>query len=211
MKNIVLGITGASGAPYARRLTQCLVEAGVHVHLVASALGRQVMFDELGIRKLSATTLIGREADNLTFYNHKDVGSRIASGSFQTEGMVVCPCSSNTLAALASGLADNAITRAATVTMKEGRRLIVVHREMPVGPIELENMLKLARLGVTICPASPGFYMLPQSIDDLLDFLVGRVMDLLKIPHTLNTRWEPATFTPPANVYDAAATEDGQP
>lgn len=190
-KQIVVAMTGASGAPYTRRLLQCLTKADVEVHFVATPAGRLILADELGIKELSAQSLLGAPNPRLTLYSPRDIGARIASGSFLTAGMVICPCSSHSLAALAAGLADNLVTRAALVTMKEARRLILVSRETPLSPIEIENMLKLSRAGAIICPASPGFYMLPKSIDELLDFVVGRVMDLLGVPHQLNVRWDP--------------------
>lgn len=191
MKQLVLGITGASGAPYARQLAQCLVDADLHLHVVVSGPGREVIADELGITHFSLEALLGRAASNATLYGPREIGARIASGSFLTDGMIICPCSSHTLAAVANGLADNLVTRAALVTMKEARRLIVVPREMPLSPIEIENMLKLSRAGAIICPACPGFYMKPRSVEQIVDFVVGRVLDLLGLPHALNTRWDP--------------------
>lgn len=186
-----MAITGASGALYAQRLAQCIVESGAHLHLVISPLGRRLLFDELGIRRVTIETLLGRPASNATLYSYQDVGARIASGSFLTDGMVICPCSSNTLGAVAAGTGGSLITRAASVTLKEARRLVIVHREMPCSPIELENMLRLSRAGAIICPANPGFYLLPQTVGDLVDFVVGKVLDLLAIPHGLHTRWSP--------------------
>ena len=119
-----------------------------------------------------------------------NLSSRLASGSFLTGGMVVCPCSSNSLGAIASGVAGNLITRAAQVTLKEGRRLILVHREMPVTQIDIRNMLRVSQAGGIICPAAPGFYMRPRTVDDLVDFVVGKVLDLLGVDHTLDTRWQ---------------------
>ena len=191
MKHIVLGITGASGAVYARRLAQCIVAADAHLHLVVSPHGRQLLADELGLREAGIAALIGGAADNATVYPFNDVGARIASGSFLTDGMVVCPCSSNTLGAIASGIGDSLLTRAAAVTLKESRRLILVPREMPISQIELANLLRLSQAGAIICPASPGFYLLPQSIDDLVDFVVGKLLDLLGLEHALNVRWKP--------------------
>lgn len=191
MKQIVLAITGASGAPYARRLAQLLADASVHVHVVVSAPGRRILADELGLRELSVAGLLGRPAEHFTLYNHRDVGARIASGSFLTHGMIICPCSSHTLAAVANGLGDNLITRAAMVTLKEGRRLVLVPRETPISQIEIANMLRLSQAGAIICPASPGFYMKPTTVDDLVNFVVGRVLDLVGLPHQLNTRWSP--------------------
>ncbi len=214
MKNIILGITGASGAIYARRLAQCIVASGAHLHLAITPLGRRLLADELGIRRATLPEILGAHATRATLYPHADLGAKIASGSFISDGMAICPCSSNTLGALASGLTDNLVTRAATVTLKESRRLVLVHREMPIGAIEIENMLKLSRGGAIICPASPGFYMLPETIDDLVDFVVGRVLDLLSIPHTLNTRWDPtrtALAAPAPRVAESAPTQTDEP
>lgn len=191
MKQLVLGVTGASGAPYAHRLTQCLLQYDLHLHLVVSPTGRQVIADELGITRLSVESWVGRPSDRVTLYSHQNLGARIASGSFLTDGMVVCPCSSHSLAAIASGLGDNLVTRAAMVTMKEARRLILVPRETPISQVEIENMLRLSRAGAILCPACPGFYMRPTSVQELVDFVVGRVLDLLHLPHDLRTRWNP--------------------
>ncbi len=188
-KQIVVAITGASGAGYAVRLVEQLCEADVQVHLIVSAMGRRLLTEELGLQEVSKMALIGRDVDHLTIHSFRDVGSTLASGSFRTDGMVVCPCSSNTLGAMAAGLGDNLICRAAAVTLKEMRRLILVTREMPMGRIDLLNALKLSEAGAVICPASPGFYMNPTSIDDLVDFVVGKMLDLLNIDHKLNTRW----------------------
>ncbi|MGE0479551.1 MAG: UbiX family flavin prenyltransferase [Phycisphaerae bacterium] len=192
MKQIVMAVTGASGAPYARRLAECVVESGAHLHLVVSPLGRRLLSDELGVRRAGVAELIGRPAPNATWYTYRDVGAKIASGSFLTDGMVVCPCSSNTLGAIAAGTGSSLVTRAAAVTLKEARRLILVHREMPLSAIELENMLRLSRAGAIICPANPGFYLLPKTVGELVDFVVGKVLDLLGIAHPLHTRWDPA-------------------
>ena len=189
-KRIVTAITGASGAAYALRLLQCLARAGAEIHLVISPHGRQLLAEELDITEASPRALLGDHADRVTLYAHQDVGSRLASGSFRTDGMVICPCSSNTLGAIASGLGDNLIRRAAAVTLKEARRLILVPREMPLSPIDLEAMLTICRAGGIICPAAPGFYMRPQRVDDLIDFVVGKVLDLLSIEHALPTRWD---------------------
>lgn len=189
VKQIVVGITGASGAPYAMKLIQEIIGGGAHAHLVITPLAKRLLFDELGMTEVSAVTLIGAESSRLTIYNYKDVGAKIGSGSFLTDGMIICPCSSNTLGAIAAGLADNVLNRAAAVTLKESRRLILVPREMPMSRIDLLNALRLNEAGAVICPASPGFYMLPKSIDDLVDFVVGKLLDLLELPHQLNTRW----------------------
>jgi flavin prenyltransferase len=191
MKHIILAITGASGAVYARRLAQLLATDDVHLHVVASTHGRRVVADELGIQRLTLETLLPEQTAHATLYSYRDIGARIASGSFLTGGMVICPCSSNTLAAVAAGTADNLVTRAALVTLKEARRLILVPREAPLSQIEIANMLRISQAGGIICPACPGFYLQPQSIDDLVDFVVARVLDLLGLAHSLNVRWEP--------------------
>ena len=186
---IVLAITGASGAVYSRRLLDCMVECGIEVQLVVSPHGQRLLAEELDIHKTTAEAILGRPSDRVTLHSYRDVGSVLGSGSYLTGGMVICPCSSNTLAAVAAGLGDNLINRSAAVTLKEGRRLVVVNREMPMSRIELQNALRLNEAGAVICPAAPGFYLKPQSIDDLVDFVVGRVLDLLSIPHSLNIRW----------------------
>ncbi|MEK6674634.1 MAG: UbiX family flavin prenyltransferase [Planctomycetota bacterium] len=188
-KRIVVGITGASGAAYSRRLIECLCDAGVDVHLVVSPNGRRLLAEELNIAELSVESLSGREDAPLTIHPYKDVGSPLGSGSFPTDGMIVCPCSSHSLAAIATGLGENLLHRAAAVTLKEMRRLIVVPREMPMGRMDLMNALRLSEAGGVICPPSPGFYMLPQTIGDLLDFVVGKLLDLVNVSHQLNTRW----------------------
>ncbi len=191
MKQIVMAITGASGAAYARRLAQCLLCAETGVHLIVSPYGMRVLTDELSIGRFSPEALVDGPAPGLTVHAHRDLGARLASGSFKTDGMVICPCSSNTLATVAAGTADNLITRAALVTLKEARRLVLVPRETPLSQIEIENMLRVSRAGGIICPASPGFYLRPEAVSDLIDFVVGRILDLFGIPHDLHTRWNP--------------------
>lgn len=188
-KRIVVGITGASGAVYARRLVECLIEGGVTVHLVVSTWGRRLLRDELDIAEPSAEALIGRASDQLVIHAFHDVGSSLSSGSFLTDGMIICPCSSHTLGQIASGVGDSLIARAAAVTLKEARRLIVVPRETPTGRIDLQNMLRLSEAGAIICPANPGFYLRPRRIEDLVDFVVGKLLDLTGVEHALNTRW----------------------
>lgn len=188
-KRIIVGVTGASGAPYAKRLVDCLLQADARVHLIVTPPGQRLLHDELGIRDLSCRALIGRDDDRLIIQPYRDIGATIASGSFLTDGMIVCPCSSNRLGSMAAGLGDNLLDRAAAVTLKEHRRLVLVTREMPMSRIDMLNALRLTEAGTIICPASPGFYMLPKSIDDLVDFVVGKLLDLFGIEHELNTRW----------------------
>lgn len=188
-KNIIVGITGASGAAYARRLVQCLCDANVRVHLVVSDYGKRLLLDELDIGEISAKALVGRECHDLRVYSNRDVGAVLASGSFITDGMVVCPCTSHTMAAMATGLGETLLHRAAAVTLKEMRRLVVVLREMPMSRADMLNALRLSEAGAVICPAAPGFYMRPQTVDDLVDFVVGKILDLLSVEHVLHTRW----------------------
>jgi 4-hydroxy-3-polyprenylbenzoate decarboxylase len=188
-RQLVVGVTGASGAAYARRLVECLCGGDVQVHLIVTPLGRRLLRDELGIAEVSAPALLGHESDRIILYDYVDVGARLGSGSFRTEGMIVCPCSSNTLASIAAGLANNLLDRAAAVTLKEGRRLVLVPREMPMSRIDLLNAVRLSEAGAVICPASPGFYMRPKAVGDLVDFVVGKLLDLLDVPHRLDTRW----------------------
>ncbi|MEI8197884.1 MAG: UbiX family flavin prenyltransferase [Phycisphaerae bacterium] len=190
-RRMIVAITGASGALYAKRLIETLVAAEIQVHLVVSTLGRRLLNDELDLRELDLDLLAGRPHGGqfITLLPYHDVGAAIASGSYQTEGMVVIPCSNNKVAELAHGLGDNLISRAAQVVLKERRKLIIVHREMPLGIIELKNLLALAEAGAIICPANPGFYHRPQTADDLVNMVVGRVADLLQVPHQLHPRW----------------------
>lgn len=191
-KRIIVAVTGASGAVYARRLLQVLAAGGAEIHWVITPHGRQLFADELGIDNPTPERLVGMDAArSITVHAYRDVGAPLASGSFLTDGMIICPCSSNTLGDIASGTGANLVSRAAAVHLKEARRLIVVPREMPVSQIEIGNMLRISQAGGIICPASPGFYMLPKSVDDLVDFVVGKLCDLVGVRHALNTRWSP--------------------
>ena len=194
---VVVGVTGASGAWYARRLLDSLDSSEVRVHLVVSRLGWRLAADELDVKDQTAEALLGRPSNRITLHPHDDLGAPIANGSFGTRGMVVCPCSSHSLGGIAAGLGDNLLLRAATVTLKEARRLVLVPREMPMSQIDLRNALRVSQAGAIICPASPGFYMRPQTVGDLVDFVVGRLLDLLDVPHALNTRW---TGAPPGST-----------
>ncbi len=188
-KKIIVAITGASGAIYAKRLIEVLIAADVEILLIVSTWGKRLLHDELGMEGIDLETLAGRPDHNITLLPYKDVGASVASGSFKTDGMVVVPCSNNKLAEFAHGLGENLISRAVQVVLKERRRLIVVHREMPLGLIELRNMTALAEAGAIICPANPGFYNLPQTVDDLVNMVVGRILDLIDVPHQLHARW----------------------
>src|SRR5207253_4421561 len=189
--DIVTAITGASGALYAQRFIQGLVAAGVNVHLVVSPLGRRLLHDELGIETVDVDALVGSAHHTVTLYNYNDVGAKIASGSFLHDGMVIVPCSSNTLAAVAHGLSDNLITRAAAVTLKERRKLILCHREMPLSPIDVMNYKTLTDAGVILAPANPGFYLNPTTIGEIVEFVAGKLLDLIGVQHNFETRWDP--------------------
>jgi flavin prenyltransferase len=200
LMDLVAAITGASGALYAQRLIQGLVAAGVNVHLVVSPLGKRLLHDELGMETVDLAALAGSATHSITLYNYNDVGSKLASGSFLHQGMVVVPCSSNTLGAIAHGLGDNLIARAAAVTLKERRRLILVHREMPLSPIDVNNYKILSDAGVILAPANPGLYLNPTTVGEIIDFVAGKVMDLLGVPHALDTRWNPKSIRPPGAI-----------
>jgi flavin prenyltransferase len=200
-RRIIVAITGASGALYAKRILEALVAAGtIDIFLVMSTHGRRLLHDELGLEAggggggggpLDIAALAGTSDSPpaITLLNYRDVGAPIASGSFKTDAMVVVPCSNNKLAEFAHGIGDNLIARAAQVCLKERRKLVVVHREMPLSLVEIKNMLELTQAGGIICPANPGFYHLPQTVDDVVNTVAARVLDLLEVPHDLSRRW----------------------
>src|SRR3954447_1746243 len=194
--DIVTAITGASGAAYAQRFIQGCVAAGVNVHLVVSPLGRRLLHDELGMENVEPALLAGTENHTVTLYNYNDVGSKLASGSFLHDGMVIVPCSSNTLAEVSHGIGDNLIARAAAVTLKERRKLILVHREMPLSPIDVNNYKALSDAGVILCPANPGFYLNPTTVGEVVDFVAGKLLDLVGVKHAYDTRWDPKNVRP---------------
>ncbi|MNB72312.1 Phenolic acid decarboxylase subunit B [compost metagenome] len=192
-KGFVVGITGASGAVYGVRLTENLLSLGFPVHLVISNAGWRVIKEELGWdvtdREGVLNQRFGGLQGTLEYHPIADIGASIASGSFRTHGMIIMPCSMGTLSAVANGSSDNLMTRAADVMLKEGRPLVLVPRETPLHAIHLENMLKLSRLGVRMIPAMPAFYFGPQSLEDMVDFMVGKVLDSFGIDHALFRRW----------------------
>jgi 4-hydroxy-3-polyprenylbenzoate decarboxylase len=197
LRHVALAITGASGAVYGLRLAEELLGAGLRLSLVISSAGLLVLREEQGIdlpldpaeqgRILQERFGAGEEM--LTCYGEKDFLAPMASGSAAPDAMVVCPCSMGTLGRIAAGLSGTLIERAADVAVKEGRPLLLVPRETPLSAIHLENMLKLARLGVKMVPPMPGFYGHPQTMDDLVDFVVGKVLDQLGVEHALFKRW----------------------
>jgi len=199
MRRIVVGISGASGAIYAQGVIRSLVAAGVEVHLVVSTYGRRLLRDELGMEQVNLEALAGRGDHGIILYNNSDVGATIASGSFRHDGMIIVPASSNALASVANGLGDNLLYRAAAVTLKERRRLIICHRETPLTHIDIENMHRLSLAGAIIAPANPGWYLLPQSTQDLADFVVARLLDLLGVEHAVGRRWGEQAPTQPSD------------
>jgi len=182
-ERIVVGITGASGAPYAKRLVEVLAQAGKRVELIMTKTGAQVFNYECATDPAWLPQGVTRHANDNLF-------SPLASGSYPVKAMVVIPCSLNTLGLIASGTGDSLLARVAQVTLKECRPLIVVPREMPLNIIHLENMLRVARAGGIIMPAAPGFYHRPAAVSDLVDHVVGKVLDLLGLEHDLYRRWE---------------------
>jgi 4-hydroxy-3-polyprenylbenzoate decarboxylase len=198
--DLVVALTGASGSPYGVRLVEVLLRAGRTVHLAISPAAVEV-FDrevgrplQLGETEFDPLALLGPAADGLDLsrlhYHHfQNFQAGIASGSFLTGGMVICPCSMGTLAAVAHGLSENLIHRAADVHLKERRKLVLVPRETPLGLVQLRNMAAVAEAGAVVLPAMPAFYTRPQSVADMVDFVVGRVCDQLGVEHRLLERW----------------------
>jgi 4-hydroxy-3-polyprenylbenzoate decarboxylase len=197
-RSVVVAVTGASGALYATRTMAALLERGWHLELVVSDYGRRLLRDELG-----DAAAIDRMADYLadkygaavrsgtfTLYSNRDLGAKIASGSQGADAMVVVPCSMKTLAGIAHGLSRNLVERAADVMLKERRRLIIVPRETPMSLPQLRNMVLCAEAGVMIMPAMPAFYQMPQTLDDLADFMAGKILSALGLSHELYPSWK---------------------
>ena len=197
-RSIVVAVTGASGALYATRTMAALLERGWHLELVVSDYGRRLLRDELGeaasIDKmadyLAAKYGAAVRTGSFTLYSNKDLGAKIASGSQGVEAMVVVPCSMKSLAGIAHGLSRNLVERAADVMLKERRRLIVVPRETPMSLPQLRNMVLCAEAGVMIMPAMPAFYQMPQTLDDLADFMAGKILSALGLSHELYPSWK---------------------
>ena len=199
-RDLVVAITGASGSPYGVRLVELCLRAGRTVHLVVSPAATEVFRTELGRevalgeKEFDPVAMLGPAADGLDLsrlkYHHfRNFQAGIASGSFLTAGMAVCPCSMGTVAAIAHGISENLIHRAADVHLKERRKLIVVPRETPLGLVQLKNLVAIAEAGAVVLPAMPAFYTLPQSVADMVDFVVARVCDQLGVDSGLAKRW----------------------
>ena len=198
--DLVVAATGASGSPYGVRLVEVLLRAGRTVHLTVSPaavevfereVGRTLQLDEAKFdpRTFLGPSIEGIDLSRLHYHHFRDFQAGIASGSFLTGGMVVCPCSMGTLAAIANGISENLIHRAADVHLKERRKLILVPRETPLGLIQLRNMTAVAEAGAVVLPAMPAFYTRPKSVADMIDFVVGRICDQLGVEHRLLERW----------------------
>lgn len=189
----VVGITGASGVIYGVKLCSAILDTGRDVHLIVTEAGWRVLKDELGWstsdRAHELEKHFGGYTGRIHYHLVKDIGASVASGSFLTSGMVIAPCSMGTLSAVARGASDNLLERAADVILKEGRPLFLVPRETPLHAVHLENMLALARLGAKIIPAMPAFYHLPKTLEESVNFMVGKVLDLMDIEHNLYRRW----------------------
>jgi 4-hydroxy-3-polyprenylbenzoate decarboxylase len=196
-KTITLALTGASGMPYAMRLLESLLGAGHTVYLVYSQAAQFVAAQEMGLNLPAKTSeahrmLIERyrcRPEQLLVFAREDWNAPIASGTGAADAMVVCPCTMGALAAIATGLSDNLIERAADVMLKEGRKLILVPRETPFSAIHLENMLKLSRMGAVMLVPNPGFYHMPKSVEDIVDFIVAKILDQLGVEHQLVEKW----------------------
>lgn len=189
---IVLAITGASGAPYAVRLLEVLAQLGVPTWLIVSSHGWRLLRTESGIANLDALKVhvgLDRFAAHVTVFDDADRGAAPASGSARTAGMIVCPCSMGTVSAIAHGTSRSLVERSADVSLKERRTLVLVPRETPLSLVHLENMAAVTRAGAIVLPAAPGFYHQPQSIAELVDFIVARILDQFDIDHTIGQRW----------------------
>ncbi len=194
---IALAITGASGAPYALRLLEQLIQTDQQVYLMVSQAAQVVLATETDLKvpgkpremQRYFSELLDAGEGQLEVFGREQWLAPVASGSNAPRSMVVCPCTTGTLSAIASGASNNLIERAADVMLKERRQLILLPREMPYSAIHLEHMLKLSQLGATVMPASPGFYNQPRSVNDLIDFVVARILDHLEIDHELQARW----------------------
>lgn len=194
MKKIVVGITGASGSIYAKRLIEVLVKKGIQINVVATEKGSQVFEYELGINLNSWIDTLRSNYSNIKMEDNNNLFSGVASGSNKYDAVIILPCSMGTLAEISYGLSKNLLCRAADVALKEGRKLIIVPRETPLSTIHLENMCRLSKMGVGIIPAMPGFYHHPSSIEEMVDFLVGKILDYLNIENDLFEKWKDTEY-----------------
>jgi 4-hydroxy-3-polyprenylbenzoate decarboxylase len=202
-RRYVVGISGASGALYARAVVRGILSSGAECHLCVTPYGARLLHDELGIERLDEAALhefaglgsddvrlAAGESRRLFYYPPRDVGAAIGSGSFRHDGMVIVPASSHTLNSIAMGTGDTLVTRAAAVALKERLPLVIAHRETPLTLIDIRAMETLTLSGAIIAPCNPGFYLLPRSVDDVVNFVAARLLDLLRVEHTLKVRWD---------------------
>lgn len=194
MKKIVVGITGASGSIYAKRMIEVLVEQGILVHVIATDTGKKVFNYELSLNLEGWITEMQQQYSNLKLEDNNNLFAGVASGSYGFDAVIILPCSMGTMAEISHGLSSNLLCRAADVALKESRPLIIVPRETPLNTIHLENMCRLSKVGATIIPAMPGFYHHPQTMDDLINFVVGKILSYLKIEHELFKKWEDTKY-----------------
>lgn len=190
MKRIVVGLTGASGSIYFLKLLDTLMEQEVLIHIIATEHGSMVLEYETGVKLEEQVERLKDRGGKITLENNNNLFSGVASGSYQCDAMVIIPCSMSTMAEIGNGITKNLLTRAADVFIKEKRKLVIVPRETPLSTIHLKNMYELSTLGVTILPAMPGFYNHPQTIDDMVQFVVGKTLDSMGIEHNSYKRWE---------------------
>ena len=194
MQEIIVAISGASGIQYAIKLIKVLAEKHCRIHLTISAPAAVVLKHEMGLsidlRSFSEESLLGQATGRIVYHHYENISAPIASGTMPIHAMVIIPCSMSTLAGVAAGLGTNLLLRAADVTLKERRPLILVPRETPLGTIALENMLRASRAGACVLPAMPAFYHKPKTVEDMVNFVVGKVLNQLNIPHDLFQGWQ---------------------
>ena len=193
MKKIVVGITGASGSVYGKRLIEVLAEKGFKLSVIATDKGKQVFNYELSLEIDSFVKELNEKYKNIKLEDNNNLFAGVASGSHGFDAVIIVPCSMGTLAEISYGLSRNLLSRAADVALKENKKLILVPRETPLNTIHLENMYRLSKVGATIIPAMPGFYNHPESIDDLVNFQIGKILNYLNIDNNLFERWEDKT------------------
>ena len=190
MKKIIIAVTGASGSIYFLRLMECLTAHDLELHVIASEQGRKVLEYETGVNLQTQAELWGQKKAKTILEDNSNLFSPVASGSYHCDAMVIVPCSMSTTAEIANGVTKTLLTRAADVMIKERRKLVLVPREAPLSAIHLKNMYELSKLGVIILPAMPEFYSHPQTVDDMVNFVVGKVLDCLEIENDCYKRWD---------------------
>ncbi len=194
MKKIVVGITGASGSIYAKRMIEVLASQDITVHVISTDTGKKVFHYEIGIKLESWISELQKTYPHVKLEDNQNLFAGVASGSYGFDAVIILPCSMGTMAEISHGLSSNLLCRAADVALKESRDLIIVPRETPLNTIHLENMCHLSKVGAKIIPAMPGFYHHPQTMDDLINFVVGKILSYLKIEHQLFKTWEDTKY-----------------